>query len=138
MTAGAASSLRLMPVLQSARGCFAEAAGVALRGAGRVAEGFGHIWGCWAEDAGKGWGAVQRNKAAFLPGEIRWDRLVSFGKVKAGRDYAWLRWMNWGRLGENKGISRKIWALGRKEGSLLHQTSRRASQEEEKGLENCF
>lgn len=138
MTAGPVSSWRMMPVLQSARGCFAEAAGVALQDAGRVAEGFGHICGCWAEDAERGWRAAQRDRAAFLPGEIRWDRLVSFGKVKAGRDYAWLRWMNCGRLGENKGINRKIWALGKKDGFLLDQISRRASQEEEKGLENCF
>lgn len=94
--------------------------------------------GCWAEDAERGWRAAQRNRVAFLPGEIRWDRLVSFGKVKAGRDYAWLRWMNCGRLGENKGINGKIWALGKKDGFLLDQISRRASQEEEKGLENCF
>ena len=45
-----------------------------------------------------------------------------------------------GRLGEDKGKSRKIWPShfpsGRKEGSPFHQVSRIASQREEKGLEN--
>lgn len=56
--------------------------------------------------------------------------------MKAGKTMAGCSERTGGRSGEDKGKSRKIWTLGKKEGSLFHQVSRMASQEEEKGLEN--